>query len=280
VALTAALMRAIYRGELRVGPAFGPGAARVARMRLPGAVGALVEKDLRVAWRDPALKALLVTGLVGPLLLLLLVLTRAPTGPGSGKLLLLLATFVGLGAFGSNAFGFERRGLLLLLAFPVDRFSILVGKNLASLTLRLPGAVLLLLAGLVIAPLSVLPAAATVAVATLLIAAAFDNYLSILFPATVPAAGANPYGGPAAGGRGLSSLALTLTLLPAVLIVSGPFAFLAWLPLWLEAPLLWWATLPLALAGAAAVYALLTAGAARLLERRETWLLERVLGEA
>ena len=28
-----------------------------ARMMLPGALGALLEKDLRVAWRDPALKA-------------------------------------------------------------------------------------------------------------------------------------------------------------------------------------------------------------------------------
>jgi hypothetical protein len=39
-------------------------------------------------------------------------------------------------------------------------------------------------------------------------------------------------------------------------------------------------SLPLALAGAAAAYAMLVAGAARVLERREPDLLQRVLGEA
>ena len=38
--------------------------------------------------------------------------------------------------------------------------------------------------------------------------------------------------------------------------------------------------LPLALAGAAAVYAMLVGGAARLCSRREPELLERILGEA
>jgi hypothetical protein len=61
--------------------------------------------------------------------------------------------------------------------------------------------------------------------------------------------------------------------------VASPFVFLAWLPMLLERPFLWLFSLPLALAGAAAVYAMLVAGAARLLERREPDLLQRVLGE-
>jgi len=56
--------------------------------------------------------------------------------------------------------------------------------------------------------------------------------------------------------------------------------FLAWLPMLLERPMLWLFSLPLALAGAGAVYAMLVAGAARVLERREPDLLQRVLGEA
>jgi len=68
-------------------------------------------------------------------------------------------------------------------------------------------------------------------------------------------------------------------LLAATLVLVAPFAFLAWLPLLLGRPWLWLASLPLALAGAAAVYAMLLAGAARLLERREPELMERILSE-
>ena len=63
------------------------------------------------------------------------------------------------------------------------------------------------------------------------------------------------------------------------LLVSSPFSFLAWLPLLLGEERLWLLTLPLALAGAAAIYATLLAAAARLLLRREPDLLGRVLGE-
>jgi hypothetical protein len=52
---------------------------------------------------------------------------------------------------------------------------------------------------------------------------------------------------------------------------------LAWLPRLFAMPWLWLVTLPLALAGAAAVYAMLIAGAERLLLRREPEVLERIL---
>jgi hypothetical protein len=63
------------------------------------------------------------------------------------------------------------------------------------------------------------------------------------------------------------------------LAVSAPFALLAWLPVWFRAPWLWLFSLPLALAGAASVYAMLVAGAAGMLERREPELLQRILEE-
>jgi hypothetical protein len=65
----------------------------------------------------------------------------------------------------------------------------------------------------------------------------------------------------------------------AALLLSSPFVFLVWLPLLMERPWLWAVTLPLALAGAAAVYAMLVAAAGRLLQRREPEVLERILGE-
>ena len=68
-------------------------------------------------------------------------------------------------------------------------------------------------------------------------------------------------------------------LFALTLMVAGPFVFLCWLPLLLDAPPLWLLTLPLAAVGAGAVYAMLVGGAERLLRRREPELLERILTE-
>jgi ABC-type transport system involved in multi-copper enzyme maturation permease subunit len=231
-----------------------------------------------MTWRDPALKATLFMGLVGPLLFLVF-LSQTRSRGGSGTGLLLVATFVGISAFGANAFGLERRGIALLMSFPVERWRILVGKNVGAILLRVPGLLVLLVAGAFLAPLALLPAAATITVVTLLLSAAADNFPSILFPTAAPSAGRNPYGGAAAGSRGLGGVVLGLILLTAALLLSSPFVFLAWLPLLLERPWLWAVTLPLALAGAAAVYAMLVSAASRMLERREPELVERILGE-
>jgi hypothetical protein len=193
--------------------------------------------------------------------------------------LLTLAAMIGASSFGANAFGFERRGLSLLLSFPAERWRLLLAKNLAWAVFRLPGFLMLLIAGLLMVPPSHLPAAFTVAVVCWLQAAGLDNYLSILFPVTAPSAGRSPYAG-SAGGRGFGAAALAALLLFAALALAAPFVFLAWLPLLLGKPWLWLVCLPLALAGSLAVYAMLLGGAERLLERREPELLERVLGEA
>ncbi len=268
------LARRLYRGEADLGEATGGRSAR-ARMPLPGAVGALVEKDLRVAWRDPRLKALVFSGLVGPLVLLFVL------GQGGGarpSLLLAVAVLSGLGAVGANTFAFERQGLALLLGSPLDRLSLLVGKNIALVALRLPVVLAIALATLLVAGPAFVPAVATVALSTLVLAAAADSYLSILVPLPVSAAGRDP-STPASGTRGLGTLVALVPALLATLAAAVPFAFLAWLPLLLGEPWLAVATLPLALAGAAAVHFMAVAGAARLLERREGDLVARLAGE-
>jgi hypothetical protein len=166
---------------------------------------------------------------------------------------------------------------MLLLSFPTPRIKLLLAKNLGAMLLRLPGLVLLTLAVLLLGSPVLLPAALTIALATQLLAAGVDNFMAVRFPIGVPPAGGNPHGGNAAGGRGLGASAVGAVLMIGALAVSGPFAFLAWLPLLLQARGLWWLTLPLALAGAAAVYAILLAGAARLLAHREPDLLQRIL---
>jgi ABC-2 type transport system permease protein len=279
MAAAAALVHSIERGPLAPGDGGTLRSRRPSRLGLPGALGALVEKDLRLAWRDPGLRAVLVMGLAGPILVLFF-LSRGGTSSGSGTPALLLASFVGLSTFGANALGMERRGISLLLSFPVERWRILAGKNLAALVFRLPSLLTLAIAALILAPVAYAPAAATIAVATLLLAAGVDNYMSILFPVPVPGAAANPYGRAASRGRGLGAAALGFMLLAAALVLSAPFAFLAWLPPLLGRPWLWALTLPLALTGSACVYAMLVAGAAYLMAKREPELLERILVEA
>jgi len=241
-------------------------------MRFSAALGALVEKALRGAWRAPALKASLFMGLLSPLLFLFF-MTRASGGPGPTAVLG-LATVVGLSVFGTNTFGLERRGIGLLMSFPVPRWRILLAKNLASITLRLPSVFTVIVASAVIAPPDLIPATVTVAVVGLLISAGVDNYASILFPLAAPEPGRAPG---TAGGRGLGAVVVSALLLSLALVTAMPFVLLAWLPRLLSMPWLWLVTLPLALAGAAAVYAMLIAGAEKLLLRREPEVLERIL---
>lgn len=277
LAVSAVLIGRIHRGELKLGPRAVDRGAAAARMRLPGSVGALLEKDLRVAWRDPALKASLFMGLVGPLVFFLLI-SQTGVLARTGNGLLMLAAYVGMTAFGSNAFGVERRGVALLLAFPLARWRVLLGKNLGGMIFRLPALLALAIAGVAIAPLFV-PAAVTIALAAMMVAAGADNYVSILFPSAAPAPGQGAYAGGAASGRGLGAAFLSAALYGGAFALALPFIFLAVMPVWLGDVSWWWVSLPLALCGAAASYALLLGGAEALLRRREPELLERILGE-
>jgi ABC-2 type transport system permease protein len=277
LALSTALVQRMYRGELNVGVA-GEGDARArSRPLLPGPVGALIEKDLRLVWRDPRQKAVLLTSLVAPLVLLILVWLGSGGRVRPG-LLLVLASLIGLSTVGSNALALERRGLALLFGFPVDRFLILVAKNLSALLLRAPVEVMVAAATALLASPRFVPAVLVVLWVTHLLSAAADNHLAALFPIPVP----GPGRAPAVSSSGLHALVgvvTTVLAMAATLVLSLPFAFLAWLPDLMGEHRLWALTLPLGLGGAAAAYGMLTAAAAGLLARREPDLLARVLGE-
>ncbi|HVR72540.1 MAG TPA: hypothetical protein VMT87_17025 [Vicinamibacteria bacterium] len=276
LAVAAVLVRRIHRGELDLGGPSSGAPGRPARMLLPGTIGALLEKDLRVAWRDPAIKATALMSLAGPLLFLFFVFqARGPEGVGRG--LLMVAAFVGASSFGGNAFGLERRGIALLMSLPVERWRMLAAKNAGALVLRLPGVLVLAAAALVAAPVF-LPAALAAALVAALVAAGVDNYFSILFPVSVPEPGQSL--GAGGGRRGFAAAAMGALMFTGSLLLASPFLFLAWLPVQLGQPVLWLASIPLAIAGAGAVYAMLVAGAAGLLERREPEVLERMLSSA
>jgi hypothetical protein len=94
----------------------------------------------------------------------------------------------------------------------------------------------------------------------------------------MPAAGRDP-SAPISGTRGLGAAAVGLFAMSATLAAAAPFAFLAWLPQLLGERWLFLLALPLALAGACAIYFMAASGAARLLVRREQELLARLRGE-
>jgi ABC-2 type transport system permease protein len=243
VGRNAVLARRLYEGDLELGPATTEKAAG-RRFVLPGEIGALFEKDLLLYWRDPRLKAMLFTSVMSPVLLLLL--WSGAAGPPRGGFLVFLAAFSGLSALGGNAFALERRGLLLLLSFPVDRFAVLVGKNLAAMALRLPSLLALAVVAAVIAPGGLLLPLLAIAVITLMMGAA---------------------------------ALLSALLMFVAVVLASPFMLLAYLPVLLEDLRLLVFTLPLAVVGAASCYLLLVKATSGLLTRREPELLARVLAE-
>jgi hypothetical protein len=272
-ALSAALIARAYRGETAISvPSARPRARR--RMALPGAVGAILEKDLALAWREPAGKAALFMGFISPLIWLLII-SQGRHVSSTG--LLTIATVIGASSIGTNVLGLEGKALAQLLAFPVERWRVLAGKNLGGLVQRLPAFLSLLAISALVARPALLPASATILAATYLIAAAADNYVSILFPIGVRR---RRQDGVARQPRGLGAAVIGFALFAATLLMAAPFVLLAWLPLLFGRPWWWILALPLALAGAAAVYAMLLDGAGGLLARRERELLERVLGES
>ena len=273
-AVSAALIARAYRGEVAISMAQARPIGRRGLV-LPGPIGAILEKDLRVTWREPASKAGLFMGFVSPVVWLLVVTQGRGRLSASG--LMTIATLIGASSIGTNVLGLEGRALSQLLAFPVERWRVLVGKNLGGLVQRLPAFLSLLAISALITRASLLPVTATILAVTYLVAAAADNYVSVLFPVGVRR---RRHEGAPRQSRGFGGVVIGMALFAATVLVAAPFVFLAWLPLLLGQPWWWALTLPLALAGAGAVYAMLVSGAAGLLEKREPELLERVLGES
>ncbi len=278
VAVASGLVRSIHRGELDLGAA-AKRSFRRSLLRLPGVVGAVVEKDLRTLWRDPGLRASLVTGLVGPILFVYVLASHGGAG-ASGYTVLALATFIGASGLGGGAFGFERGSIAQLFTFPAARWKLLLAKNLSASIFKIPGFLTLAAAAALLAPLGMLPFVAVVAVVAFLMAAALDSYVSVRFPWTPPRPGGDPSGHSAVSATGMSRGVVALGSFLGAVTLSSPFAFLAWFPWLMGRPSLGLVTLPLALAGAAATYALLVRGAEALLVRHEQELIERVGVEA
>lgn len=252
---------------------------------LPDKLSAIVEKELRYAMRNAPLRMMALM----PLILLGIRMFRSTGAGGGGGLEREAATFAaliarygeGLPAAGGvlyvfmilcsiscNQFAFEEGGMRTFILAPVERRTILLGKNIAGACIAFLLSALLLAANqLVFRDLSTL-ALVFAALSFVIFAALFSivgNWLSMHFPKRMQF------------GKRLNASGMTgLLLIPIVLgVMVMPLASVA-VGYFARSLLVEYATLALFAAAALALYALLINRQGRTLARRERDILETV----
>lgn len=267
------LLNRILAGEGEDRVAKKTAAPRRARVLLPGALGALIETQLRTQLRTPAARMALFfpTLMMGFFAFTLSQQRGTLTSP--------FAMVVFLSLVGGNAFLLIGRGVALIFGTPVARSSMLVASDVSSFAFRLPP----LLA--IIAVTGWRGGWGTAVEMTLLVAAlvpismGVQHFVSILRPFALPRDRFNPYAqrvDARQSGNGIASLLATL----ATAAIAAPFVFLLWLsPRVAEGAWAPWLAI-LACLGALATYAVLIALAERLLIRRELRVLEVLMDDS
>ncbi len=257
---------------------------RYAGWRLPlvsAQMSALVEKELRYALRNPQLKvvALMAVGLT-------VVLRLAPIGSGArrsgwesfspyaegaGTIFSVLYVFMLVSPLSTNLFGYDGAGLRALVLAPVERWKILVGKNIALTFVAAVFALAATLAGgLVFRDLStwtLLFAALAFTTYAALFALA-GNWFSLHFPKRVEFGKRMNRSGVA--GLLLVPIFIALAAPPLASIAAAHFA---------ESHLVKYVILALFAAAAIGLYLLLISSQGRTLARRELEILEAVTGK-
>lgn len=248
-------------------------APRPARVILPGALGALIETQLRTQLRTPAARMALLmpTFMMG---LFALSLSRTGETPGGA-----FAMIVFLSLVGGNAFVMVGRGIALVLGTPVSRGSMLVASDVAAVLFRLPP--LLAIIGVTAwrSGHSTALSMVALAMALLPISMGVQHFVSILRPFALPRDRLNPFAS-RTDGRQSSSGFLSLLATVATVLIASPFLLLVWLSARITggayAPWL----LGLAGLGALAAYAVLIALAERLFMRRELQVMEALMDDS
>lgn len=272
------------RGAVSAAPVGGTAVARSTRAGwgpFSGAMLAIADKDRRYFWRDPQIKASLLSS---SFLLIFVVLPSIfggrPTGiggPDGGFGISIAAWQVFIAPvpallitinLAQNAFGLEREGLQTLFLFPVKPLDILRGKNLAVGVVA-GGAAVLMTA--VLAALggrwSDLPIALGYGIAAILVLLGCGNLISVFIPMRVRRMRMGQ-GNFAASGNGCLRTVLMVLATQATYLVLAPVAVALFLPLILSHAGWLIVTLPASLLYAVVVYELATRlAASRLLKR-------------
>lgn len=247
-------------------------------------ISAVIEKELRYAMRNAQLRMMAVMPLI---LIAVRMLRGSRPGEGSAPATVDLASFAAytegllvaggvlyvfliLSSLACNLFAYEAGGMRSFILAPVDRRTILLGKNLTIAFLAFVFcAVLLIVNQLVFRDLT-LPALLFAALSFLFFAACFaviGNWLSLRFPKRLQF------------GKRMNASGVTgFLLIPIMLALAAP-VFLATLMGYLAQSLtVKYATLALFAVMAVALYALLITGQGDALQRSEQDILEAVSG--
>jgi hypothetical protein len=268
----------------------GAGSARGARGLFSGPALAIADKDRRYFWRDPQIKA----SLVSTIFLLVFVMLpsifggrRIDVTTPSGGLGLPIAPWQVFVAplpsllitlnLAQNAFGLEREGLQTLFLFPVRPLDILRGKNLAVGAVA--GSVSVLMTVLVAAlggAWSNVPLALGYAVAAILVLLGCGNLISVFIPMRVRRMRMGQ-GNFAASGNGCLRTILMIFATMTTYALLAPVALALLLPLILSHPEWLIGTLPGSILYAVVFYELVTRLAASQLLKRAPDILKATL---
>ena len=173
-----------------------PAAAPVAISRRPRTVSrvalSIARKDVRYLWRDPQLKAALISVLIASFVVLASTVLGvgssdgygSPSSIGPGAVFFApLSSLIVVLSFGLNSLGMERQGLQTLFLFPVKPLDILWGKNIFVGSLAgVIALTLTLIAAAVTGGWTYVPLALAATAAAILVMLGCGNVTSVLFP--------------------------------------------------------------------------------------------------
>ncbi|MEO8360197.1 MAG: hypothetical protein ABI672_09225 [Vicinamibacteria bacterium] len=245
---------------------------RRARVFLPGALGALIETQMRTQLRTPAARMAL---FMPTMMMALFAFSLARQGQQPGTV---IAMVLLLSIAGGNAFGAVGRGVAMILGTPVSRASFLVANDIATFLFRLPPLVALLGVTAWQNGAGTTLSIAALGLAIMIVGMGVQHFVAILKPFALPRDRMNPFAQRIDGrqsGNGLVSFLATIS----TVVLAAPFLFLAWLSTRIDGGYGPW-LLVLAFLGALATYAVLIALAERLLLKRELQVLEVLLDDS
>jgi len=225
---------------------------------------AITVKDLKYFWRDPQLKAQLLSSLYIVIILVAGPFFGSRSSSNFGWQSLTfgspLAVFFTVFTLSYNCLGMERQGLTTLFLFPVEPRRILFGKNIAVAALGLVELVLLLSISVFLSQSweFVLPVL-VVGLAGIAVVLGCGNVSSVLFPQRMRQIQRGIQAtGSSTGSAGCMRAIMSIVMMFVTLVVLVPVAVALFLPLLFNIQWVWVLSIPAALIYAIAFHQIVT----------------------
>ena len=225
---------------------------------------AITVKDLKYFWRDPQLKAQLLSSLYIVIVLVAGPLFGSRSSSNFGWQSLTfgspLAVFFTVFTLSYNSLGMERQGLTTLFLFPVEPRHILFGKNIAVAALGLVELVLLLLiSGFLSQNWEFVLPVLVVGLAGIAVVLGCGNVSSVLFPQRMRQIQRGFQAtSSSTGNAGCMRAIMSMVMMFVTLVVLVPVAVALFLPLLFQIQWVWVFSIPAALIYAIAFHQIVT----------------------